>query len=141
ALAQRGTGLLVSLVCGSGVCFWYSAQLKRRPYVDILSMMGWGLAMPLCGAPLGNALGFALALQLGLFSGVYEPIQVLRDREEDARQRLRTTAVVLGAPRTLVLARVLMVAASAYTLLVMQPIAALISACALLVPCRHDAVE
>lgn len=133
-------GLLVSLLFGGGVCFWYSAQLKHIPYADILSMMVWGVTMPLCGVPLHSTLGIALALQLGLFSGVFETIQVLRDRAEDAAQNVRTTAVVLGAPRTLVLARALMVLASAYALLVMQPIAAAISACALLVPFRPNAV-
>jgi 4-hydroxybenzoate polyprenyltransferase len=141
ALTDRGAGLLLPLLFGSGACFWYSAQLKRRPWADILSMMVWGVSMPMCGAPLGSALGVALALQLGLFSGVFETIQVLRDRDEDERQGLRTTAVVLGPRRTLMLARALMVAASAYALLVMQPIAALISMSALLVPFREHAAE
>lgn len=141
AVALSGAGLLVPLVCGAGICVWYSAQLKRMPYVDILSMMIWGVSMPLCGAPLRSVLGLSLALQLGLFSGVFEVIQVLRDRHEDAQQHVRTTAVVLGVPRTVMLGRVLMIVTSVYALLVMHPIAALISSAALLVPFREHAVE
>jgi 4-hydroxybenzoate polyprenyltransferase len=134
-------GLLVSLLCGAGVCVWYSAQLKHMPYADILSMMVWGVAMPLCGVPLHSVLGLLLALQLGLFSGVFETIQVLRDREEDAAQNVRTTAVVLGPRRTLIVARALMVLAGAYALLVMHPLAALISIGALLVPFQSNAID
>jgi 4-hydroxybenzoate polyprenyltransferase len=141
ALASPGAGLLVPLACGAGICIWYSAQLKRRPFADILSMMIWGVSMPLCGAPLRSVLGLALALQLGLFSGVFEVIQVLRDRHEDAQQHVRTTAVVLGVPRTVMLGRVLMFATSVYALAVMHPIAAVISMGALLVPFSADAVE
>ena len=46
-----------------------------------------------------------MALQLGLFSGVFETIQVLRDADEVAEEGVRTTAVALGKPRTLMLAR------------------------------------
>jgi 4-hydroxybenzoate polyprenyltransferase len=75
-----------------------------------------------------------MALQLGLYSGVFETIQVLRDSDDDAKQGLRTTSVVLGKPRTLALARVLMVCASAYGLCFMHPVSATISAGALLLP-------
>lgn len=135
-------GLLVPLVTGGGICIWYSAVLKRRPYLDILSMMLWGLAMPLCGVPITSLLGFAMAFQLALFSGVFESIQVMRDADEDAEEEgVRTTGVVLGKAKTLVLARVIMVLSTAYAALVLHPIAALISAGAFFVPFASDRVE
>jgi 4-hydroxybenzoate polyprenyltransferase len=134
-------GLFVPLIVGGGVCAWYSAKLKHRPLVDILAMMAWGLTMPLVGTPLDRVEGWALALQLGLFSGVFESIQVMRDADDDAVGGLRTTAVVLGKERTLWLARALMVACTAYALVVMgQPLAAGVSVLALLLPFANDRI-
>jgi 4-hydroxybenzoate polyprenyltransferase len=136
-------GLLVPLIAGGGVCLWYSAQLKRRPIVDVLAMIAWGVTMPLCGVPLDALLGLggALALQLGLFSGVFECIQVMRDADEDALDGVRTTGVVLGQKLTLALTRVLMVATMAYALAAMHPVAGLITAAALVVPFLRDDLE
>ena len=134
-------GLFVPLLLGGGACVWYSARLKHRPFTDVLAMMVWGATMPLCGSPADSALGLSLALQLGLFSGVFETVQVLRDREQDGKHGLRTTSVVLGAQRTLLLSRGLMLAVSLYALAAMHPLAALISAGALALPFRAHAVE
>ncbi len=127
-------GLLIPLVVGGGICVWYSAYLKRIPYCDIPAMMVWGLAMPACGVPWNSVLGWALATELGLFSGVFESIQVIRDADEDALEGVRTTAVALGKNRTLWLARALMVVSTAYAALVLHPIAGVISAAALVIP-------
>lgn len=136
-------GLLVPLFAGGGVCLWYSAQLKRRPLADVAAMIVWGATMPLCGVPVETMLGLggALALQLGLFSGVFECIQVLRDADEDARDAVRTTAVVLGQRRTVLLMRSLMVASSGYAVLVMHPVSAAISAAALMMPFMPERQE
>jgi 4-hydroxybenzoate polyprenyltransferase len=136
-------GLLVPLFAGGGVCLWYSAQLKRLPIADVMAMIIWGVTMPLCGVPLAEMLGLGgmLALQLGLFSGVFECIQVMRDADADALEGLRTTGVVLGQKRTLLLTRVLMVSSTAYALVALQPIAALVSAVALLVPFKQNQQE
>ena len=134
-------GLFVPLIAGGGVCWWYSAQLKHRPFLDILAMAIWGVAMPLCGSPMDSSLGIMMALQLGLFSGVFETIQVLRDADEDAAEGVRTTAVVLGKPRTLLLARVLMLACTLYAALYMQPWAAVISLVALAIPFTTENIE
>jgi 4-hydroxybenzoate polyprenyltransferase len=134
-------GLLFPLIAGGGICWWYSWSLKRQPYLDILAMMVWGVTMPLCGSPLMAVVGWCLALQLGLFSGVFESIQVMRDAEEDAKEGVRTTGVALGKARTLLLARVIMVASTVYAALVLHPIAAVLSAGALLVPFHADRVE
>jgi len=134
-------GLFVPLIAGGGICFWYSAQLKHRPYFDILAMIIWGVTMPLCGSPLDSTVGLLMALQLGLFSGVFETIQVMRDADEDREEGVRTTGVVLGKARSLTLARVQMVFCSLYALLVLQPWAAAVSVGALLVPFSEAEIE
>jgi 4-hydroxybenzoate polyprenyltransferase len=141
AAALYDPGLLVALFVGGGICWWYSAVLKRRPFVDILAMMVWGVTMPLCGVPLASVLGWCMAAQLGLFSGVFESIQVMRDAEDDAEEEnVRTTGVVLGPKKTLALARAIMVSVTAYALLVMHPIAGALSAAAFAVPFHEDRI-
>jgi 4-hydroxybenzoate polyprenyltransferase len=134
-------GLLIPLIAGGGICFWYSAQLKRRPYLDIGAMIIWGITMPLCGTPISHPVGLWMAVQLGLFSGVFETIQVMRDADEDAEEGVRTTGVVLGKRRTRSLARAQMVACSVYAALFMQPWAAALSLLALLVPFSERSIE
>jgi 4-hydroxybenzoate polyprenyltransferase len=134
-------GLLVPLIAGGGICFWYSAQLKHRPFLDIGAMIVWGITMPLCGTPITHPVGLWMAVQLGLFSGVFETIQVMRDADEDAEEGVRTTGVVLGKRRTLLLARIQMVLCSLYAALFMQPWAAAVSALALIVPFSDTLIE
>jgi 4-hydroxybenzoate polyprenyltransferase len=113
-LAWGGT-LPWALIVGGGVCWAYSARLKRVPGLDIPAMIVWGVAMPAVALPdVGSAHGWLLLGQLGLFSGVFETIQVMRDHDEDRRLGVRTTAVVLGLPRTIALLRVLLVLAAGY---------------------------
>jgi 4-hydroxybenzoate polyprenyltransferase len=135
-------GLFVPLVAGGGICWIYSAVLKRLPFLDMLAIMIWGLTMPLTGVPLDSALGWAMAVQLGLFAGVFESIQVIRDADEDAGvEGVRTTGVVLGQRRTLALARGLMLLCCVYTAAVMHPLAAVILAGAFLVPFTPEHIE
>ena len=126
--------LLAALLLGGGTCVLYSRYLKRIPIADVVAMAVWGLAMPLCGFPLGSALGWCLALQLGSFAAVYETIQVMRDAPDDAAAGIRTTGVVLGAERTRLLSRALMLVVCALAALALHPVSALIAAAALLVP-------
>ncbi len=109
-----GDGLIWPLLFGGGVCWAYSAFLKHRPFVDVLAMMVWGVVMPWVAVPPGDEAGWALLLQLGLFSGVFETIQVMRDHDEDRDTGVRTTAVVLGIARTRWLLRGLVLAAGLY---------------------------
>lgn len=134
-------GLMVPLVAGGGICWWYSAKLKHSPPWDIVAMMIWGVTMPLVGSPADNLLGWALALQLGFFSGVFETIQVMRDADEDAKEGVRTTGVMLGKQKSGVLARALMVLSTIYAALVLHPIAAAITLVALFIPCPDDRIE
>ncbi|MDH5670772.1 MAG: UbiA family prenyltransferase [Myxococcales bacterium] len=115
--------LLLPLIAGGGICVAYSARLKHMPGLDILAMALWGVAMPLCGSHADSTLGWLLALQLGLISAVFESIQVIRDHDTDAALAVRTSAVAMGVPRTLWLARGLMVLASAYAAVTLHPAA------------------
>lgn len=109
-----GGGLLLALTAGAGVCWAYSAGLKRVPILDVLAMIAWGMAMPLCGLAPGHPEGWLLLGQLGLFSGVFESIQVIRDHDADKTAGVRTTAVVLGLDRARYLARALMIGSALY---------------------------
>lgn len=127
-------GLFLPLVLGGGACLLYSTMLKRRPFLDVAAMIAWGTAMPLCGTPIDDPLGWAMALQLGLYAGVFECLQVLRDAPEDAAQGVQTTAVALGHERTVKLARAIMATASAWTLGVLGIAPAALSAYSIVVP-------
>ncbi len=104
--AWYGGGLWMPLWLGGGVCWAYSAALKHRPGVDVLAMMAWGMAMPLVGVPPEHLhAALPLLVMLGLFSGVFESVQVLRDVDEDRDRGVHTTAVAWGRARTLLLVR------------------------------------
>jgi 4-hydroxybenzoate polyprenyltransferase len=134
-------GLLVVLVAGGGICWLYSMYLKHIPVLDVAAMAGWGVVMPLCGSPLDRPLGLSLALQLGLFSAVFETIQVVRDRESDAALGVRTTAVVLGARRTFAHTRGLMVLCAAYGAAVLHPLSGALALTAVFLPMREGERE
>lgn len=134
-------GLLLAGALGAGICWVYSARLKTRPYVDVIAMTAWGISMPMVAIHLDDALGWALLIQLGLFSSVFETIQVLRDREEDSAAGIRTTAVALGEERTLMLARVLIAVAAVYGQLFLHWALGAIPLFALFLPWRPEATS
>jgi len=117
-------GLLIPLVVGGGVCWLYSARLKHVAGADITAMMVWGAAMLTVAFPPTHVLGWALAGLLALDSAVFETIQVIRDHDADRDTGVRTTAVALGVPRTLALARVLLVGGAAAAVLAIHPLVA-----------------
>lgn len=136
-----GGGLGWPLVLGAGICAAYSAWLKRRPFVDVAAMMAWGVAMPAVAVPPGSDAGWWLLGQLALFSGVFETIQVLRDRDVDAKRGIRTTAVVLGRARTQMLARGLLVLSGAYAAWCFHPGLVVLPMVAALLPIPAVKVE
>lgn len=127
-------GLLVPLVVGEGLCWLYSARLKYVAFADVAVMAVCGGAMALVAVPLDRPLGWLLVGQLGLFSGCFELIQVLRDRAEDELRSVRTTAVVLGERGTLLLLRAFMLGAAAFGALLLSRWFAPLIALAVLVP-------
>jgi 4-hydroxybenzoate polyprenyltransferase len=136
-----GGGLGWPLVLGAGICGAYSAWLKRRPFVDVAAMMAWGVAMPAVAVPPGHDAGWWLLGQLALFSGVFETIQVLRDRDVDAKRGIRTTAVVLGRARTEWVVRALLVGSGAYAALCFHPALAVLPMVAAMLPIPAVRVE
>jgi 4-hydroxybenzoate polyprenyltransferase len=132
-------GLLAALALGEGLCWLYSARLKRVAYADVVVMAFCGAAMALTAVPLDRPLGLLLVAELGLFSGCFELIQVLRDRAEDAEAGIATTAVKLGPTGTLALLRTLMVLAAIFGSLVLQRWAGALIALAALLPYGSDA--
>jgi 4-hydroxybenzoate polyprenyltransferase len=136
-----GGGLLLALIAGAGVCFAYSAGLKRVPVVDVLAMIAWGMAMPLVGLAPGHPEGWLLLGQLGLFSGVFESIQIIRDHDADKQAGVRTTAVVLGLERAQWLARALMIAAGLYAGALFTWWIAPLPILAALIPLRRDDID
>ncbi|MCP4675884.1 MAG: UbiA family prenyltransferase [Deltaproteobacteria bacterium] len=131
-------GLVVALIAGGGICWVYSWKLKRYPYVDVLAMISWGVAMPLIGFPLDNLLGWCLVAQLALFSACFESIQIVRDHDEDVRSGVRTTAVRLGVKPTMILLRLFMILSVAYAVLVLNRWFGLALAVAMLIPFNKD---
>ena len=126
-------GLLVTLVLGAGICVAYSKWLKHIPVADVLAMTAWGFAMPLAGTPLNSILGLALAVQLGLFSSVFESTQVICDHDADRATGVHTTAVLLGIDRTMWLIRLLILLVAVYAALVLHPLGGAVAAGALLI--------
>lgn len=127
-------GLLLALALGEGLCWLYSAKVKRVAYADVAVMAVCGGAMALCAVPLDRPLGWLLVAELGLFSGAFELIQVLRDRQEDADNGVVTTAVRLGERATLLSLRVWMLAAAAFATLFLHRFVGPALALAVLVP-------
>jgi 4-hydroxybenzoate polyprenyltransferase len=112
--------MLLPVVAGGGMCVLYSAWLKRVPFADVAAMAAWGVGMTLVAFPLGSRLGWALVVELGLFSSVFETIQVIRDHDGDRACGVTTTAVRLGPARALSLARAFMVLSAAYGIAVLE---------------------
>ncbi len=130
--------LFVPLILGGGICWAYSYSLKRVPGVDVLAMTIWGLSMPLVGFPLDRVAGWVLVGQLGLFSTVFESIQILRDRAEDAAQHTRTTAVLLGEFATRRIIAGALIVAGAYAVACLSTWAGLAVMAGVLLPIGDD---
>lgn len=132
-------GLLLALGLGEGLCWLYSARLKRVAFADFLVMAFCGAAMALTAVPLDRPLGLLLVAELGLFSACFELIQVLRDRAEDAQAGISTTAVRLREHGTLALLRALILLAAVFASLLLQRFAGPVIALAALLPYGADA--
>lgn len=126
--------MLVGVVGGAGVCWFYSWRLKRRPGWDVASMVAWGALMPAVAVPLARPEALGLLVLLGLFSSAFELVQVLRDRAEDEQHGVRTTAVALGERGALRLLRLSILLVVAWTALVLRSWGALVFALAWLLP-------
>lgn len=113
----HGASLLLVFGVNVALILAYSRWLKRLPIVDLLAMAAWGVSMALVGCPLDHAVGLRLVALLGLLSVVTEGVQVIRDEATDRAAQVRTTAVVLGVPRTAAITRVMIGVAALYATL------------------------
>jgi 4-hydroxybenzoate polyprenyltransferase len=127
-------GLLVPIVAGGGICWAYSAFLKRRPVVDVLAMVAWGATMPAVAFSPGLSVGWVLVGQLALISGSFESVQVLRDHDEDLEAGVQTTAVLLGKDKTWWLIRAFIILCAAYSACFIHRYAGLLPLLALFLP-------
>jgi 4-hydroxybenzoate polyprenyltransferase len=138
--AAWSAGLLATAAVNVAVIVAYSKTLKHRAVLDILAMGAWGVSMAMAGFPLERADGWRLVGLLGALSMVTETVQVLRDERSDRAAGVRTTAVALGAPRTRVVARALVLLAASYAAALLHPAGAVIALGAL-VPLGEDEVD
>jgi 4-hydroxybenzoate polyprenyltransferase len=107
--------LVIAFGANSLILFVYSAWLKRKPMVDVVTMGLWGVSMALVGLPAtSSALGWRLIGLLGLLCSCFEVIQVVRDEPGDRVTQIVTTAVLLGVRRAAWLFRALVVLGAAY---------------------------
>jgi 1,4-dihydroxy-2-naphthoate octaprenyltransferase len=98
----------------------------------------WGVSMPLVGFPLDRMAGWILVGQLGLFSTVFESIQILRDRADDAAQAAQTTAVLLGEHATRRIIGGALIVAGGYAILCLSPWAGLAVIACVFMPIGED---
>ncbi|MEZ4393098.1 MAG: UbiA family prenyltransferase [Polyangiales bacterium] len=125
--AAWSLGLLVTAMVNVAVIAAYSKVLKHRAGWDVAAMGAWGVSMAMAGFPLDRADGWRLVALLGALSMVTECVQVLRDEVSDRAADVRTTAVVLGARQTRLLARALTLAAAGYASLALHPVGAVLA--------------
>jgi 4-hydroxybenzoate polyprenyltransferase len=134
-------GLLLPLLGGAGICWFYSAKLKHMPFLDVVAMTFWGGIMPATGIFLDSPNGWLLVIQLALFSSCFETIQTLRDRESDSLAGMTTTAVYLGERRTRLLLRILFIVNALYGILMLHRIYGLFLLVAVLLPVKSGAMN
>jgi 4-hydroxybenzoate polyprenyltransferase len=144
AAAVHSWLLVVALGVNSAIVLVYSAWLKRKPMVDVVTMGLWGVSMALVGLPAASSgLGWRLVGLLGLLCSCFEIIQVVRDEPGDRVTNIVTTAILLGARGAAWLFRALVVASAVYGGLLLfgrVPVAAalLVAAVLPLTPERAD---
>jgi len=107
--------LVIAFGVNSFIVLIYSAWLKRKPMVDVVTMGLWGVSMALVGLPeVGSGLGWRLVGLLGLLCSCFEIIQVVRDEPGDRVTNIVTTAILLGSRGAAWLFRAMVVASAAY---------------------------
>jgi 4-hydroxybenzoate polyprenyltransferase len=108
--------LPIAFVANTVIIYAYSQWLKRVPLVDVLIMAVAGASTTMVGVP-STVLGWKLLGILAILCAGYQVIQVIRDVQVDTEQKVRTTAVMLGAARAAWVFRLLVLGAAAYGVL------------------------
>jgi len=116
AVAAWSAGLMVTFLVAVPLCWLYCARLKRAAGFDLVTIVACSISGTMLAFPLDSALGWVLAVQLGLFSATFQTIQMIRDHDDDRAFGTRTTAVALGVTRTAALVRAVVVISAAYAI-------------------------
>jgi len=115
AAAAHSWLLVIAFGVNSFIVLIYSAWLKRKPMVDVVTMGLWGVSMALVGLPAASSgLGWRLVGLLGLLCSCFEIIQVVRDEPGDRVTNIVTTAILLGARGAAWLFRAMVLASALY---------------------------
>jgi 4-hydroxybenzoate polyprenyltransferase len=133
--------LWVPLVVGAGLCWAYSAKLKRLPVADVATISICGVAGALVAVPLESRAGWALAGLLGLYAACFQTIQMVRDHDADAAFGVRTTAVHFGVRRAILLLRVLLACCALYSVALLHLWIGLALLLAPLMPARPEQAD
>ena len=120
AVAAWSAGLMITYLVAVPLCWLYCARLKRAAGFDLVTIVACTVSGTMLAFPLDSALGWVLAVQLGLFSASFQTIQMIRDHDDDRAFGTRTTAVALGVPRTAALERVVVVVSAAYAIVLVH---------------------
>lgn len=136
-----GNGLLpIAFVANTVIIVGYSQWLKRVPFVDVAVMALAGASTTMVGVR-NSPLGWKLLGILAILCAGYQVIQVIRDVPVDRKLGVRTTAVLMGAPRAAWLFRALVLVAAAYGFFGVGSFAALALAAGVFFPLDVDRAE
>lgn len=127
-------GLVIAMAGGQGLCWAYSARLKRVAFWDIATITLCGVCASMVAFPLDRLMGWALAGLLGLYAANFQLIQELRDCRDDATFGTKTTAVRLGSRATYAVHRALTLLGVVYATLLIDRWFGLVGLAALALP-------
>lgn len=111
-------GVILALL----IIFLYTDYFKNMAYLDIVGCFVWGVSMAMPAIPDFSLEGIKLILLIGIFTASFEIVQCIKDYDSDKQYQLRTTPIVIGIPRSFLLARTLYLLAAFYTVFVLGEI-------------------
>ncbi len=124
--------LILTLLYSQSVCFGvilalliiflYTDYFKNMAYFDIIGCFVWGVSMAWPAIPDFSPQGIKLILLIGIFTASFEIVQCIKDYESDKQYDLKTTPIVIGIPKAILLARAMYVIAAAYTVFLLGEI-------------------
>ncbi len=108
-------GVILALL----IIFLYTDYFKNMAYLDIVGCFVWGVSMAMPAIPDFSLEGIKIILLIGIFTASFEVVQCIKDYDSDKKYDLRTTPIVIGIPRSFLLARALYLLAALYTVFVL----------------------
>lgn len=116
----------------------YSAWLKKLPFIDLLTNSVWPAMLILVSSPFFEFVGILLAIQISLFTIVVQPLQLLRDYDNDKKLGLKNTVIWLGIKKTKILIKFLILINSLYGVLFLHKFFGLMFLSLLLIPIKRN---